>query len=61
MIFMGLPRDFKFPDWCIDEEDLLRDILGEGISPPVMNLLLEQIIPALLNDILANQTNEEGS
>lgn len=61
MIFMGLPRDFKFPDWCIDEEDLLRDILGEGISPPVMNLLLEQIIPALLHDILANQTNEEGS
>ena len=50
MIFMGLPRDFKFPDWATDEEELLRDILGEGVCPPVMNFLLKQIIPTLIED-----------
>lgn len=51
MIFMGMPRDFRFPAWCDDEEDLLRDIIGEGVCPPVMNLLLKQIIPALIKDM----------
>lgn len=50
MIFMGFPRDFRFPAWCDDEEELLRDILGEGVCPPVMNLLLKQIIPTLIKD-----------
>ena len=51
MIFMGMPRDFRFPAWCDDEEDLLRDIIGEGVCPPVMNLLLKQIIPTLIKDM----------
>ena len=61
MIFMGMPRDFRFPAWCDDEEDLLRDIIGEGVCPPVMNLLLGQIIPKLIADEEKAQQNPPSS
>lgn len=36
-----LPDDFPFPDWAIDEEDLLRDVLGEAFAPRLVQRILE--------------------
>lgn len=36
-----LPDDFPFPDWAIDEEDLLRAVLGEAFAPKLVQRILE--------------------
>lgn len=36
-----LPDDFPFPDWAIDEDDLLRDVLGEAFAPRLVQRILE--------------------
>lgn len=38
-----LPDDFPFPAWALDEDDLLRAVLGEAFAPRLVQRILENM------------------